>query len=122
MRGEFFPSHPKERTTSRKRAVALVSGVVSGGERSYPQKRAQQLLFGGCGWWWWPKKGQTPENERDGSFSGIVGGSGCQGEVNLPKTSRLARFRELWVVVVAKEKSTSRKRAVALVFGGCGWW
>ncbi len=39
------------------------------------------------------EKGQTPENEHDGSFSGVVGGSGCQGGVNLPKTSCHTRFQ-----------------------------
>ncbi len=50
------------------------------------------------------RRGQPPENERVGSFSGVVGGGGGQGEVNLPKTSRRARFRGLWVVVVARER------------------
>jgi hypothetical protein len=49
-------------------------------------------------------RGHTPENERDSSFSGLVGGSGCQGEINLLKTSCHAHSRGLWVVVVAKER------------------
>jgi hypothetical protein len=73
-------------------------------------------------------KGQTPENEHNGSFSGLVNGSSCQGEVNLlktschahfqgmvdggggqikvkpPKMSMMAHFWGLWLVVVARER------------------
>ena len=48
--------------------------VVVTRERSYPRKRAVVLIFGGCGWCWLPGSGEPPENERDGSFSGVVGG------------------------------------------------
>ena len=78
-------------------------------EWSTSRKRAVALIFGGCEWWWWPKKGQTPENEHNCSFSEVVGGSGCQGEINLLKMSCCAHFQGLWVVVVAKERSNPRK-------------
>ncbi len=56
--------------------------VVVAKERSYPQKRAEVLVF-------W--------------------GGGCQGVVNLPKTSASAHFQGLWVVVVARERSCPPK-------------
>jgi hypothetical protein len=64
----------------------------------------------------------TPENERNGSFSGCVNGGAGQRKAQPPKTSVTARFREVWVVVVARRKPNRRKRAVTLIFGGCGWW
>ena len=73
-------------------------------------------------------------------FSGVMGAGGCQGEVlppitshrtcfwglwlpvrgHTPKNKPSRSFRGLWVVVVASERSTFWKWAVALVFGGCG--
>jgi len=64
-----------------------------------------------------------PENERDGSFSGVVGDGGWQGEVNLPKTSRRARFRRLWVGGEGRKASTTKntpKRRVVDVRGRGG--
>ncbi len=74
----------------------------------------------------------TPENERVGSFSGVViarerstsgvvGGGGDQGEVNLPKTSRRACFRGVVGIVVTRKRSYPQKRSRWLIFGGCGW-
>ena len=97
--------------------------VMVASERSYLRKQGHGLVFGGCGWWWWLEKGQTPENKPRRSF---FGGCGCwcgKRKAITPKTSQSARSRGWWVVVVARERSTSRKRAEALVFGGCGgWW
>ncbi len=64
-----------------------------------PENERDGSFSGGGGWWWLSGRGHTPENEHDGSFLGVVDGGGCQGEVNLPKTSVTARFRGLWVVV-----------------------
>ncbi len=62
------------------------------------------------------------KNEPLCSFSWVVSGGGCQGEVYPPKMSHGARFWGWWVVMVARERSTSQKRAEAHIFGGCGWW
>jgi hypothetical protein len=92
------------RSNLRKRAVVLVFGVVLARGKPNPRKRAVVLVFERCGRWCWPEKGSTPENERNGSFSGRVGGAG-QRKAHPPKTSGMARFRGLWVVVVAKKRS-----------------
>ena len=118
----------RERSTSRKRAMALVlggcgcqgevnlakmsmtahfQGVVDAGGcqgEVIPPKTSMITHFRGL---WLPGRGHTPKNEHDGSFFGVVGGGGCQGRVNLPKTSCGTRFRGWWVVVVAREGSTS---------------
>ena len=70
-----------------------------------------------------PGKGQIPANEHSCSFPGVVWGGDGQEYYNLPKTSAMARFWVVWVVVVARGRSYHRQRAVVLVFGGCGlWW
>jgi hypothetical protein len=45
-------------------------------ERLASRKQAVVLVFGGCEWWWLAGRGQPPENEPSGSFSGVVGGGG----------------------------------------------
>jgi hypothetical protein len=100
-------------------------GVMVARKITTSRKRSQWLVFGGCGWWWWPEGSPTTENEHNCSFSGGVGGvGGCGGQrkAQPPKTSGHARFRCVWMVVVARGGPNHRKRALTLVFGGCGWW
>ena len=88
--GRGSPNH-------RKRVFMLVFGWCGGWwgaeEGPTPQKRARSLVFGRCGWWWWPEEGTTCENERDCSFSWVVGCGGGQRKVKPTKTSSRARFR-----------------------------
>ena len=59
------------------------------------------------------------ENEPWRSFSGVVGGGGCQGSYP-PNTSTSARIRGWWVVMVASERSYPRKQVVTLFSGVVG--
>ena len=49
----------------------------AGKRKTQLRKRVVVLVFERCGWWW-AEKWTTPKNERDRSFSGCVGGGGCQ--------------------------------------------
>ena len=49
-----------------------------------PKKTSTTLVFEGL-WWWWAGRGNTPENEHDGSFSEVVGGGRLNNNISIKK-------------------------------------
>jgi hypothetical protein len=117
----------------------LLWGCIPCGVDGPTTENEQSCSFSG---WCWQEKGPTLKNEQSCSFLRGVGGDGGQRNIQPPKMSGRARFRggagkrktqpsktsscacfwEVWVVVLARGRFNPRKRAVTLVFGGCGWW
>jgi len=56
---------------------------------------------------------------REGGVGGQCGMVVARGRA---KTSMITHFREVLVVVVAREGPNHQKRALTLVFGWYGWW
>jgi hypothetical protein len=76
------------------------------------------LVFERCGWWCWPEEGPTLKNERSCLFSRGVGGGAGQRKVQPSKMSGRARFREVWVVVLARGRSNPLKTSATACFRG----